>query len=180
MLAGSADALRQILRAYEGDVYSVCYRILGHATDAEDVTSEVFFEFWDRRHRFDPQRASVRTYLLLLARSRAIDRWRSLVEIKKIQGGLGDQMDEHRIDSSGERPDLKMDRAETAQRAAEKINALEPPQRQVLELAFYRGYTHTQIAQLLELPLGTVKSHLRRGLARLRAAFGTDPSGVSE
>lgn len=182
MLRGNVDAFRQLLRAYEADVFAVCHRILGHANDAEDVTSEVFFEFWERRNRFEPQRASVRTYLLLLARSRSIDRWRSLADVKKTQTGFGGA-DEAFFGSSPElRPDESLERAEDAQWAAKKLHALDASQRQVLELTYYRGYTQSQIAHCLEIPLGTVKSHLRRGLARLRAVIGSGSghSGVQE
>ncbi|MCA9149654.1 MAG: sigma-70 family RNA polymerase sigma factor [Planctomycetales bacterium] len=181
VLGGDVDAFRQLFRRLEADVYQLCARILNDTNDAEDVTSEVFFEFWERRDRFDPQRSSIRTYLLLLTRSRAIDRLRSLVNNRKPQPASDEQLENQMLSTANfASPGDSLVQAETQHLAAEKLKSLEPQQRAVLELTFYRGLSHTQIAEQLAMPLGTVKSHLRRGVAQLRLAFGADTLGGRE
>lgn len=178
VVRGCVDAFCKLFRRHESQVFELCYRVLGQTNDAEDVTSEVFFEFWDRRDRFDPQRGSVRAYLLLLARSRSIDRWRSLADARRTQSASPADLESHPSQhEQSRRPDVTLAKHEAAQLAAEKLLRLESPQREVLEMAFYRGYSHTQIASELQLPLGTVKSYVRRGLARLRLAMGGDSRG---
>lgn len=181
MRRGSVDALHEILRRFESELMALCVRILRDANEAEDVVSEVFFELWTRRDRFDPQRASLRSYLLLLTRSRAIDRWRSLADARRTQLASSEPFDVRTLVQVDQTPpEHRVAQAEAAGLAAEKLHALNPAQREVLEMAFYGGLTHNQIAEQLKLPLGTVKSHVRRGLARLRAALGGENAGARQ
>jgi RNA polymerase sigma-70 factor (ECF subfamily) len=180
MVRGNLDAFRELFRRHEAEVVALCYRILGNLADAEEVASEVFLELWERRDRFDAARATIRTYLLLLARSRAIDRWRASAGERSRTVASNDSINEQCMRPSDTMsPPQQLVQAEMEQLAVCELSQLEKPQRLALELAFFDGLTHAQIADRLALPLGTVKSHIRRGLANLRAALGGH-SGVIE
>lgn len=156
--AGDEDALRAAWQRWGGLVYALCLRGLPNAADAEDVTQQVFVDAWRSRERYDPALGSLSTWLVAIARRRVIDRLRSLQRTPVPVGDAG-------LDVTVE-PEIER----TADRllVAEALAGLPEPRRRVLELAFYADLTHVQIAERLELPLGTVKSHLRRGLTALR------------
>ena len=113
----------------------------------------------------------------MLARSRAIDRYRSLVRTNKVQA----QPLSFAIESKSVEPSDRLEQTEAEQLAIEALHSLTPEQRQVLELVYYEGLSHSQIATRLDVPLGTVKSHIRRGVAQLRQRLtSTSPSAVKE
>jgi RNA polymerase sigma-70 factor (ECF subfamily) len=150
-------------------IYSLALRILRDQADAEDVVQEVFSQAWTQAGRYDAARGSVLGWLLTLARSRAIDRLRG----RKTR--LEPALDDTRL---GEIPDAGIPADEQlawAGRAAQVRAALEGLtmlQRMAIELAFYEGLTHAEIAERLELPLGTVKTRIRQGLLKLRDQLG--------
>lgn len=135
--------------------------MLPSTQDAEDLVQQVFVAAWRQRHRYDPQRASLLTWLLGIARNKAIDRLRRLERESRLP-----------IDQPVATED---ETARTADRLLvhEALSWLRPEQQHILELAFYDDLTHQQIADKLDLPLGTVKSHARRGLQRLRRILDT-------
>ncbi len=156
--SGDPTVLRAAFDACGGAIYGYGRRLLPSNEDAEDLVQQVFVSAWRQRHRYDPMRASLLTWLLGIARHKAIDRLRSL------------QRERERTEAARQPGPSIDETASTADRllVAEALGWLRPEQQQVLELAFYDDLTHQQIADKLSMPLGTVKSHARRGLQRLR------------
>jgi len=166
-----ADALGQLYDRHCGLVFTLCLRTLQDRAEAEDVLIEVFHELWDRSARYDPVRSSPQTYLVLLARSRAIDRLRS----KSGQAlPASDHPDLEQAANSAnplEQVELGEDRA----RVVSALQQLEPAQRQAIECSFYEGLSHSRVARKLGKPLGTVKSSIRSGLIKLREMLRESP-----
>jgi len=170
--AGDEAALREAYDAHGGLVFAFCSRNLASRADAEDATQQVFVAAWQGRDRFDAEKGSLPGWLLGIARHKVsdvvrasgrrdalVERQASAVGTGATGGAVGGAV--------GDAPDTVLDRLVVARALAE----LPDEQRRALELAFYDDLTHTQIAQVLGLPLGTVKSHIRRGLGRLRASL---------
>ena len=160
-----ASALAAFYDRYASAVFAVCARILGGRNDAEDLVGEIFFEIWKFPDRYDPNRASPSVYLMTLARSRAIDRWRYL---RRRAGVWGEVADPDAWASPDARPLEGVVSRERRDQVRGALDALEPTQRSAVELAFFQGLTHREIAECLGKPLGTVKTWIRRGLLQLR------------
>ena len=137
--------------------------------DAEQLLTDVFFEIWNSRQRYDADRANPLTYLMRLTRSRAIDRLRR----KPAPGGISLDPAEGIDVPVASAPAAPAEAEEDRRRVATALSALDVEQRKVLECAYYEGLSHTQIAQRLDKPLGTVKSSIRLGLAHLRSLLGS-------
>jgi RNA polymerase sigma-70 factor (ECF subfamily) len=168
---GDREAMAQMYDRHAPRVLAVCRRVLGDAGDAEDVLTDIFFELWRRADRFDPDRGSPITYLMTLTRSRAIDRKRSR--------SAGPKMTSTDTDAARSAADLstpldKSDSTEQADRVRRAVASLDPAQREMIEFAFFDGLTHTQIAERLKKPLGSVKTYIRQGLIRLRENLRID------
>lgn len=169
--AGDESALREAYDAHGALVFAFCSRNLASRADAEDATQQVFVAAWQGRDRFDAEKGSLPGWLLGIARHKVSDvvrasgRRDALVERQASAVGTG--APGAPTGAVGDTPDKVLDRLVVARALAE----LPDEQRRTLELAFYDDLTHTQIAQVLGLPLGTVKSHIRRGLGRLRASL---------
>jgi RNA polymerase sigma-70 factor (ECF subfamily) len=165
-------ALHRLYDKYSPTLLTLCSRLLADRSEAEDLLIDVFWEVWNKAERYDPVRAAPLTYLVMLCRSRAIDRHRSANAVKKMP--LGKQISvESAADKGLDIPDLRMpvddaDLAERQEKVRAAVKRLSAPQRQTLELAFFEGLSHTEIADKTNIPLGTVKSHIRLGLIRLR------------
>ncbi|MDX3658751.1 sigma-70 family RNA polymerase sigma factor [Streptomyces sp. ID05-26A] len=162
-VAGEEGALRAVYERYAPAVLRVAASSLPSRADAEDVVQTTFVTAWRSRESFDPAKGSLLVWLLTIARRRSIDVLRSRSRDERIVKML------HSTSGGAEsdepvRPERVVDRLVVL----EAIGELSPQQRQVLLLAFYDDLTHDQIAASTGLPLGTVKSHLRRGMARLR------------
>lgn len=168
-VAGEDGALRAVYERYSAAVLRVAAATLPSRPDAEDVLQTTFVTAWRSRESFDPAKGSLLVWLLTIARRRAIDVLRSrgrdehVVEVLHA-AGAGTASDEP------VRPERVIDRMVML----EAIAALPPQQQRVLLLAFYDDLTHDQIAAATGMPLGTVKSHLRRGMARLRQRWEVD------
>lgn len=163
-------ALAALYDATLSRVYGVVLRVVRRASLAEEVVEDTFFQVWRQAPRFDPARGKALTWLLNMARSRAIDAVRH--EARFQHDSLDDQTaPEMQTDTPGhdELLDVARGHAEL-QRALMRLNA-QP--RQLVALAFFRGLSHEEIASQTELPLGTVKSQIRRALATLREALGS-------
>ena len=144
-------------------------RVLRDPSQAEEVTQEVFVEIWRLAARFDPQRGSVRRWAVTIAHRRAVDRVRS-------EQAHRDRQIRSNLDADVEAtPDDHTLESEERERARAALEELSPVQRQALEMAFYEGLTHVQIAERLDIALGTVKTRIRDGLIRLRAVMGVQP-----
>lgn len=167
LVAGDVEAFRQFFRERSPEVHALCKRILGSAQDAEDVTAEVFFEFWNRRERYDDARGTIRAYVLLLARSRAIDLYRSKAK-ERARLEPGESHSKQDLVETHQTVHRDMSMKEFQNHAKSALAEIGEKERVAIELAFYDGLSHAQIASQLDSPLGTVKSHIRRGLAKLK------------
>jgi RNA polymerase sigma-70 factor (ECF subfamily) len=156
---GSERALAEVYRRWSSLVYTLALRSLGDVTEAEDVTQRVFVSAWQGRARFDETR-SLPGWLVGITRHKIADALASRSRDRTIEATLREAVE---VDAAEHGPDLA-DRL----LVAEELARLEPVPQQVMRLAFFEDLTHAQIAERLALPLGTVKSHIRRSLDRLR------------
>lgn len=159
---GNVEALGVIYDRYGLLVYRLIYRMLNNAQEAEDLTQEIFINL-QKKPNYNPERGSFYTYLMILTRSRTIDLLRS----KRYRGRFLFKKD--LIGGQNQANPLEMatidERANQVRKALENLSS---SQRQVLELSYYEGLSQAKIAERLNLPLGTVKTHSRRGLLKLR------------
>ena len=159
---GDGAAVQACVDQYGGLIWSLASRYLGNAPEAEDAVQEVFIELWKSAARFDPAKASEKTFVAMVARRRIIDSLRRRTRRRDVDS----------IDDDGRPPvvdeAMGVERGLEARRAAENFQEMVPARRQVLELSVYSGLTHQEIATELSMPLGTVKSHITRGLAQIR------------
>jgi RNA polymerase sigma-70 factor (ECF subfamily) len=162
--AGDASAVRECLQRFGGLVWSLARRFSSSQSDAEDAVQEIFVDLWRSAKRYDPRAASEATFVAMIARRRLIDRMRSRQRRKEEPLGEG-------AEASAEPPG---ELAAEAALAAKAIAQLRPEQREVLLLATLHGLSHEEIAQKTGLPLGTVKTHARRGLLRVREVLAAE------
>ena len=157
-LAGNESALERVYRRFSALVFTVALRSLGDVTEAEDVVQKVFVAAWTGRHTYKPDRASLSAWLMGITRNKVADAHQARTKQRRIQ----DEMSANLMPE----PDT-MDIAERLI-IAEEISKLDAVPQRVLRMAFYEDLTHAQIADRLQLPPGTVKSHIRRSLIKLR------------
>jgi len=167
-----ADAFEVIYDRHAGAAFSLAYRICSQRALAEDVVQEAFLSLWHSRTRYDRNRGSVRTWLLGIVHNRAIDalRRRSVRD----RGLVHDEGIEERV-AAPDRTDLEVARREEAREIRDALDELPQEQSQVIELAYFGGMTHVQIAAKLQMPVGTIKGRMRLGLSKMRMALG-DPA----
>ena len=164
---GDPDAVRLLYERFGALVYSLARRSLGAGADAEDVTQQVFVSAWRGRDTFDPERGSLAAWLVAITRNRIADLLR--------ERQRGDRVLLHMAaDAATEDPAVPSDHVVNRVLLADELSRLPEAQRLVMNLAFYSDLTHEQVAEVLHLPLGTVKSHIRRGLQRLRSRLEAD------
>ncbi|MFN4241623.1 MAG: sigma-70 family RNA polymerase sigma factor [Tepidisphaerales bacterium] len=178
--AGDRAAFDQLYGRYAPLVYSLALRICGDRGAAEDLLIDIFFELWQRAERYDPERGAPLTYITTLARSRAIDRKRGKAgrwsAVQREEGGDGlAELDG--ADGSAPSPPEVAALAEQAGAVRAALFKLDPEHRQLLELSYFEGLSHTQIAERVGKPLGTVKTHIRMGIIRLRELLRIRESG---
>jgi RNA polymerase sigma factor (sigma-70 family) len=157
---GQEDCLAEAYRRWSPLVFGIALRVLGHRADAEDVTQQVFVSAWRGRTTFDPSAGSLSAWLVGITRHRVADRLATRSRDQRTIAAVGG-MHEHAT-SAGD--DRLVDRL----MLVDELNRMDDPRRTILGLAFYEDQSYTQIAERLDLPLGTVKSHVRRGLLHLR------------
>ncbi len=162
-----ADALAEIYDRYGGLIYTLGLRMLHDRGEAEELVSDVLLEIWRRSWRYDPTRGAPATYLMTLARSRAIDRQRSAAFRTKSQLSNA-ELPGSADPSPAPDPPASAMLNENRRRVLAAMRQLDPLYRQAIELAFFDGLSHTQIAERLSKPLGTVKTYIRQGLIHLR------------
>jgi len=165
--ARDPSALQRLYDRHASLVLAVCVRILHDRAEAEDVLVDVFWELWDRFERYDAKRGNPLTYLTTLARSRAIDRRRSRGKLRPVDLDATAPAVAPTTDS----PEKGAVADENRALVKRALLGLDPTQRQAIECAFYDGLTHTEIAEKLGKPLGTVKTYIRQGLIRLRQSL---------
>lgn len=175
--AGDPDAVQECIDRYGGLVWSLARRLCAKTPEAEDMVQEIFIELWKSASRYDPSRASEATFIATIARRRLIDRLRRhrrRPELRPLPPAP-EELSRSLVDEPALSPDAvsrsgpeAIERQTDAALAARELRRLEPAARQALELSIYYGLTHPEIARTLSLPLGTVKSHITRGLAKIR------------
>ncbi len=171
---GDESALADLYDATAGRAYALALRITRNAQDAEDVVEETFFQIWRRANQYDAQRGRVLAWVLTICRSRALDllRRQDHAELHDDPGSLAEQSDEH---ASDPQQLISMFQRDSAVHAA--MTQLTDVQRQLIALAFLRDLSHQQIADHLDMPLGTVKTHIRKALAALQGLLADGGGG---
>jgi RNA polymerase sigma-70 factor, ECF subfamily len=162
---GQAAAFEVIFERHASAAFSLAYRIVGTRNGAEDVSQEAFLSLWRSGARYDRSRGSVRTWVLGIVHHRAIDFLRrSAVHDKR---RASDDGIEERFESA-ERTEVEVARRDEARTVRAALDGLPRDQRQVIELAYFGGFTHTEIADMLKAPIGTIKGRMRLGLSKMR------------
>jgi len=171
--SGDAEAVRECTDRYGGLVWSLARRWNRSQADAEDAVQDVLVSVWRNAGRFDPEVAKEATFVAMIARRRLIDRMRK----------AGRRPTESTLDESGSSAGVAADRggagevSEDAARAERAMRQLSESQQQVLRMSIMHGLSHERIATATGLPLGSVKTHIRRGLIKLREALSTEAAG---
>jgi RNA polymerase sigma-70 factor (ECF subfamily) len=172
--SGDRKAVDDCLRAYGGLVWSIARQMLRNTDDAEDAVQEIFIDIWKNAARFDAARSSETTFIAMIARRRLIDRLR--YSARRISP---DSLDDVLLEPFT-RSDKEMQMSVEARQAAEAMRALRPEQQQVLRLSIIQGMSHQEISDATGMPLGTVKTHARRGILQVREFLGLGASPVTQ
>jgi RNA polymerase sigma-70 factor, ECF subfamily len=166
---GDPRSFEVLYDRHGGAAFSLAYRMVGDRAAAEDITQEAFLSMWRSRVRYEPTRGSVRTWVLGIVHHRAIDGLRrNLVHQRRRASAEGIE-ERH---EAAERTEVEAARREEARTVRAAMDELPGEQLQVIELAYFGGFTHTQIAEMLEMPVGTVKGRMRLALEKLRRQLG--------
>lgn len=168
---GDPTAVEQCIAQYGGLVWALARRMTNSNADAEDAVQEIFLQLWQQAERFDASLGSEANFVTMIARRRLIDRLRKTQRRPKTETLLDAPPASEKNDAVAI--------AEEAAFAREKMNLLKPDEQRVLQLTLQEGLPQTAVADKLNLPLGTVKSHARRGLIRLRELMGVVTTNTS-
>ncbi|PYS91896.1 MAG: RNA polymerase subunit sigma-24 [Acidobacteria bacterium] len=163
---GDQNAVQDCLKTYGGLVWSLARRMLRNNEEVEDAVQEIFIEVWKNAARFDPALASETTFIAMIARRRLIDKIR--FSQRRISA---DSLEDILAEPAGT-SEKEMQMLVEGREAFKALNELRPEQRQVLQLSIIHGLTHQEIADATGMPLGTVKTHARRGLLQAREILG--------
>jgi len=166
---GQAPAFEVVYERHATAAFSLAYRIVGTRNGAEDVSQEAFLSIWRSGARYDRGRGSVRTWVLGIVHHRAIDYLRRATVHDKRRAS--DEGMEERFEAR-ERTDVEVARRDEAETVRGAISTLPAEQSQVIELAYFGGFTHTEISELLDTPVGTIKGRMRLGLKKMRDQLG--------
>jgi RNA polymerase sigma-70 factor (ECF subfamily) len=169
-----ARAFEVIYDRHADAAFSLAYRMCAQRALAEDVVQEAFLSLWRSRARYDRRRGSVRTWVLGIVHNRAIDALRR--RTVRDRGIVREEGIEERL-VAPERTDAEFARREEVREIRDALEQLPDEQSRVIELAYFGGMTHMQIAAMLDMPVGTIKGRMRLGLAKMRMALG-DPAEV--
>lgn len=164
--SGDRNAVQECLDKYGGLVWSIARKLMRNPDDAEDVVQEVFVDLWKNAARFDESQASETTFIAMIARRRVIDKIRH--SARRISA---DSLDDVLLEPFT-RSDKALQISVEAEEAAKAMRTLRPEQQQVLRLSIVQGMSHQEIAEATGMPLGTVKTHARRGLVAVREVLG--------
>lgn len=165
---GDSSALAELYDRHARLVFSLALRILQNRADAEDVVQDVFTQVWAQAARYDTARGEVAAWMLMMARTRAIDRLRSR-SLRPETASEARVVEE--VPDATARQDLQLLSAEQVESLQDALSALPVAQRVALELAYYEGLTHAEIADRLSEPLGTVKTRIRQAVIKLRESL---------
>jgi RNA polymerase sigma-70 factor (ECF subfamily) len=170
---GEPRAFEVIFDRHSSAAFSLAYRMCGRRAMAEDVVQEAFLSLWRSGARYDRRRGSVRNWVLGVVHNRAIDAFRR--GVVREGRNVSDEGIAERLPAE-EQTDVEVARRDEARHVQGALDELPAEQRKVVELAYFGGFTHTQIAEMLQLPAGTVKGRMRLALTKMRMALG-DPAG---
>jgi len=164
---GDSAALEEIYQATRVKLFGICLRILGDTKEAEDALQDVYINLWQKADRYDPERASPISWLATFARNRAIDRLRT----GKVRGGAVPVEEALPLPDNNPLADALMVDAEQSAQIHKCIQGLDERTRDHIRSAFFDGFTYAELATRADVPLGTMKSWIRRGLQKLRACL---------
>jgi RNA polymerase sigma-70 factor, ECF subfamily len=174
---GSARAFEVVYDRHGGAAFSLAYRMLGNRMSAEDVTQEAFLAIWRSRERYLPARGSVRGWILGITRHRAVDALRRHA-VHDRRRASAEGLEER--EEAPERTEAEVVRLEEARSVRAALQSLPTEQSRVIELAYFGGFSQSEIADILETPLGTVKGRMRLGLEKLRFSLeGLSAEGMA-
>ncbi len=175
IIRGDQQALAELFDCQADALYGVAWNIVRDRQDAEELVSELFSRVWMQAERHEPERGSVQAWMRTMLRSMALDRWRR----RSRQGQREVHLEKDQrtsTDSANHSPESTVDRQMVQRRTRNVLTELSRSQQKVLDLALFEQLSHQEIAERLAMPLGTVKSHCRRGMAQLRDRMdGFDP-----
>jgi len=174
--AGDQAAVQECIDAYGNLIWSIARRYLRNSNQAEDAVQDVFIDLWSSAARFDRKIASEVAFVSTIARRRLIDKLRKQTR----QPGFDSLDDEETGDIRQPSIDAPMEDESEVAIVERVLNAMEPEHRQILSLSLYEGYTHSEIAEQLDMPLGTVKTRIRRGLIHIREQLQIGPDMMGE
>jgi RNA polymerase sigma-70 factor (ECF subfamily) len=174
MGGGDAEAFAALYDRHGRAAYSLAHRMMGERQAAEDLTQDAFLKVWRSAGGYRPERGSVRTWVLSIVHNRGIDKLRSVASRRRTQ---------ERVEQVAPRAEPSEAFAEAwrnrqRDQVREALGTLPPEQLKILELAYFSGYTHVEISNLLGLPLGTVKGRMRLGLKKIREYFDQENVAV--
>lgn len=167
---GNKNAVQECLDTYGGLVWSLALRMLSNKEEAEDAVQDIFIDIWKNAERFDETQASETTFVAMIARRRLIDRLRKTTRQPNVDS-LEDMLFDPKNNNQSVETTIE------AKEIAQVMKDLRPEQRQILHLSIVQGYSHQEIADALQMPLGTVKTHARRGLMKVRELLDNTNSG---
>ena len=174
---GRPNAFELLYDRHGGAAFSLAYRMVGGRAEAEDVVQEAFLSIWRSRLRYEPARGSVRTWVLGIVHNRAIDALRRNVAQERRRADF-EGVEEQR--EAPERTEVEVARRQEASSVRTAIGELPDEQSRVIELAYFGGFSHTEIAEMLDTPVGTVKGRMRLGLEKLsRSLESFAPEGYA-
>ena len=165
---GDQNAFAQLYDAVASRVHGLAVRVVRDPAQAEEVAQEAFLEIWKNSGRFDPAKGSPLGWLLTIVHRKSVDRVRSAEASTRRDTTYNQQNQPVDHDSTAEAAQASLE----AHRVRTALESLTPVQREALELAYFGGYTHTEVATMLDLPVGTAKTRIRDGLIRLRDTMG--------
>jgi len=169
---GDQNAFAQLYDAVSARVQGLAVRVVRDPAQAEEVAQEAFLEIWRSSGRFDPSKGSPLGWLLTIVHRKSVDRIRSAEASTRRDTAYSEQNQPVDHDSTAEAAHASLE----ARRVRAALESLTPVQREALELAYFGGYTHTEVATMLDLPVGTAKTRIRDGLIRLRDTMGVGGS----
>jgi len=170
---GDKSAVQECLDKFGGLIWSLARRMCPNKDDAEDAVQEIFIDIWKNAGRFDEIQASETTFVAMIARRRLIDR------LRKNQRQPGIDSFEDILMEPAENSNEMMQTSVEAKEAAKALKILRPEQRQILHLSIVQGFSHQEISDALQMPLGTVKTHARRGLLQVREFLGLESAEIA-
>jgi RNA polymerase sigma-70 factor (ECF subfamily) len=165
---GDEEAFEDLFRRVSGPVLGLVRRVLRDPAQSEEVTQEVLVEVWRTATRFDPARGSATSWIMTMAHARAVDRVRSAQSARAREEKVGRRETVREYDEVAEEVEVRLEQ----QAVRRCLSGLTDLQRESVQLAYYGGYTYREVAELVDAPLGTVKTRLRDGLIRLRDCLG--------